>query len=322
MRQSFLQLAPEYRDYIWGGSRLRPGVFPTAEAWIVYEQDRIVNGPLAGKTLLEAVEEDALGILGTSVLAQAGEEARLRFPLLIKLLDCRDWLSLQVHPNDRQAVEIEGPGQFGKTEAWHVLEAEPAAKLVAGLKPGTTLAALEQAIQQEKVVDLVHYQEVHPGDTVFMPPGTIHALGPGLLIYEVQETSDWTYRVWDWGRPPSEKRPLHIAKSLAVADPAAAVQAEPAQSLAPWFSIRDGSVRVLATCEYFRLELLELGGQPLWQDTRLETFHALTLIEGEASIQSDHEQLVLQPFQTVLVPARQGRYFLSAKTARLLKSSV
>jgi mannose-6-phosphate isomerase len=205
---SFLKLTPSYRDYVWGGDRLRPGHYPTAEAWIVWEDDVIESGPLAGKTLGEAAKEYGTGLLGTKINSHAGT----RFPVLIKLLDCAQWLSLQVHPNNELAAELEGPGQSGKTEAWHILAAEPEAKLIAGLQPNTPPEELAESIRKGTVIDHVQYVNVKPGDTVFVPAGTLHALGPGLLVYEVQQTSDWTYRVYDWGRPATEKRPLHIEK--------------------------------------------------------------------------------------------------------------
>ena len=120
---SFLKLTPAYRDYVWGGDRLRPGHTPTAESWVVWEGDVIESGPLAGKTLGEAAQEYGEALLGEKTISRTGT----RFPLLIKLLDCAQWLSLQVHPNDQLAVELEGQGQFGKTEAWHVVAAHPAA---------------------------------------------------------------------------------------------------------------------------------------------------------------------------------------------------
>ena len=114
---SFLRLEPEYRDYVWGGGRLRPGIDPTAEAWVVWEEDRVRSGDLAGRTLGEISAQFGASLLGQRTVARTGK----RFPILIKLLDCAQWLSLQVHPNDKQAIELEGPGQFGKTEAWHIL---------------------------------------------------------------------------------------------------------------------------------------------------------------------------------------------------------
>ena len=112
---------------------MRPGIDPTAEAWVVWENDQIQSGPLAGKTLGDVARQFGAAMLGTKATSRTGT----RFPLLIKLLDCAQWLSLQVHPNDEQAIQLEGPGQFGKTEAWHILASEPDAKLVAGLQPNT-----------------------------------------------------------------------------------------------------------------------------------------------------------------------------------------
>jgi mannose-6-phosphate isomerase len=114
------KLTPTYRDYVWGGKRLRPEAEITAEAWVVYEEDRVADGPYVGKTLAEVAELEGEALLGRKAVALTGK----RFPLLIKLLDCAAWLSLQVHPNDEQAERLEGPGFFGKTEAWYVIEAE------------------------------------------------------------------------------------------------------------------------------------------------------------------------------------------------------
>jgi mannose-6-phosphate isomerase len=310
----FLILQPEYRDYVWGGSRLRPGVDPTAEAWMVYEQNKVLNHPFAARSLSELASEYGPDLLGSHPYSRTGR----RFPLLIKLLDCADWLSLQVHPDDQQAVELEGPGHFGKTEAWYVLEADPQARLVAGLKAGLSARQLEDAIRGGTILEHALTLDVQAGDTIFMPPGTIHALGPGLLIYEVQETSDLTYRVWDWGRPQTEKRRLHIEKSLEVARPDATAQVVPPPNLA------DGSQIILVQCPYFTLELLASQEKPIQADTKRESFHALTVIEGTSLLLSaDGAEIVLEKFQTALVPAGLGRYTIFPRgKARLLKSSV
>ena len=310
---SFLKLIPSYRDYVWGGERLRPGHSPTAEAWVVWEGDVIESGPLAGKTLGEVAAESGEALLGVKTMSRTG----VRFPLLIKLLDCAQWLSLQVHPNDPLAVELEGEGQFGKTEAWHIMEAEPGARLIAGLKPGTTPEGLAESIRNGTVIDHVQYVNVKTGETVFMPAGTLHALGPGLLVYEVQQTSDWTYRVYDWGRPATEKRPLHIEKSIR------ATHLDFTAPMIPLPETGDGTRRVLVESDYFTLELLSAISNTIELDTGGETFHAITVIDGRALLKAEDDRVELDKFQTVVVPAQARRYqFQPLGDCRALKADV
>ncbi len=312
-----LQLVPTYRDYVWGGQRLRPGQ-RTAESWVIFAEDRIASGPGVGLTLAQVAAANPLSLLGERAVASTGP----RFPLLIKLLDSVDWLSVQLHPDDALAAQLEGPGYFGKTEAWHVLDAAPGSQIIAGLRPGTTAEALAGAIRDGSIADWVATREVQPGDTIFMPPRTIHAIGPGLLLYEVQQSSDLTYRVFDWNRPPSPNRPLHIAKSLAVADPAAYPAVSPAPALA------DGATAVVAACPYFTLELIAGQSQPAVQDTAGQTFHALTVIEGAAAIvplagDAEGGPLVLNRYESAVVPAACGAYEIRPLSAyRILKASI
>jgi mannose-6-phosphate isomerase len=309
---SFLKLEPAYRDYVWGGDRLRPGHNPTAEAWVVWEGDRIESGPLSGKTLGDAASQYGQILLGKKTMAKTGN----RFPLLIKLLDCAQWLSLQVHPNDELAAKLEGTGQFGKTEAWHVLDAQPDARLIAGLKPDVSEKVLAASIRNGTIIDHVQYVPVTQGDTVFMPAGTMHALGPGLLIYEVQQTSDWTYRVYDWGRPQTETRKLHIEKSIE------ATRVDYAAPIIPLPAHEDGSKNSLIHCEYFILEMLSAETKTIDLNTQGESFHAITMIEGKAILQAGDQQVELGQFQTALVPAELGSYqFKPLGNCRALKSS-
>ena len=311
---SFLRLEPEYRDYVWGGGRLRPGIDPTAEAWVVWEEDRVRSGDLAGRTLGEISAQFGASLLGQRTVARTGK----RFPILIKLLDCAQWLSLQVHPNDKQAIELEGSGQFGKTEAWHILEAKPDARLIAGVKANTSPDLLAEAIRNRSVIEHVQYSDVSAGDTIFMPAGTLHALGPGLLLYEIQQSSDLTYRVYDWGRPETEKRSLHIEKSIQVTRADFSAQVKPAPVGG------DGSQQALVQCDYFSLELLSTVSNSIQLDTRAETFHAITMIEGRGLLQSGDERVELEKFQTVVVPADLGRYQFQPidGNCRALKASV
>lgn len=307
-----LRLAPEYRDYVWGGSRLRPEIVPTAEAWVIYEQDRIATGPLAGQTLAQVAGQYGEALLGRAAVARTGA----RFPLLIKLLDCAAWLSLQVHPNDEQAQRLEGPGHFGKTEAWYFIEAEPGAEILCGLQPGTSPETLAQAVRGGALLDHMRRLPVTAGDAVLILPGTIHALGPGLLVYEVQQTSDITYRVWDWNRPATEGRKLHIELSLAVSDPG--VQADLVHAAAQ----PAGGRQELVTSPYFRLEVLAGDGQPVALDTRGESFHTLTVIAGQAQVDGPGWSERLARFESAVVPAACGAYTLTPlQGGRILKAS-
>jgi mannose-6-phosphate isomerase len=305
----------QYHNRVWGGKYLKPEAEePVGEAWIVYEDDKVASGLHEGRTLAELAEEYREELLGRRVTSQTDA----RFPLLIKLLDCGEWLSLQVHPNDKQALELEGPGHFGKTEAWHVLEAEPGARLISGVKPGTQPGALAQAIRQGAVAELAEYIDVEKGDTILMHAGTVHALGPGLLIYEVQQTSDITYRIYDWDRPQTGSRKLHIEQSVAVSNPEMAGEVCHLPT-----SMRDSDRRQLVCCDYFTLEIMSAETNSIELDTGGETFHALTTIEGEMLVEGNGWSEQLGKYDSIVVPASAGAYTVKPLGRfRALKSSV
>jgi len=304
-------LEPQYHEYVWGGMQLRAGQ-KTAEAWIIHEGDRILSGPFLGMTLAEAVRVSGADLLGPGSLARTGN----RFPLLIKLLDCADWLSLQVHPNDEQAARLEGEGHFGKTEAWHILNASENAEILCGFRPGVTVEQIYQSVRDGTILEVIQHVPVRSGDTVFIPAGTIHALGPGLLVYEVQQTSDITYRVFDWNRPASAGRKLHIEQSLAVLNPEASGEPLP---LPPYC---DGGQECLVQCPYFKLELLTLEREMLHLDTKAGTFHILTVIDGIATITGNGWEMTINKYETIIVPAIAGKYTIHANgITRILKSS-
>ncbi len=313
---NLLQVTAEYRARTWGGRRLGPGdgATPIGEAWLVYEHNRVAGGPWAGRTLAEVVAAEPEQLLGAPVLARAGP----RFPLLLKLLDCADWLSVQVHPNDAQAAQLAGPGHLGKTEAWHILEAEPGARLMAGVQAGTTPEVIAAAIRQGTVLDQVQYHLVRAGDTVYIPAGTLHALGPGLFLYEIQQTSDLTYRIFDWNRPAGQGRALHIEESVIAVNPALAGETQPAPRLGP-----EDSQRVLDT-PYFALEVVTGARDVRPGDTRSArgaSFHVLTVVEGAAEVHSGGEQVTLNRFESVIVPAGAGAYEIRPLGAyRLLRA--
>jgi len=289
------------------------------EAWVSYGESVVAAGRLAGSTLSELAARFGAGLVGSA--AAAGEAVRdaAGWPLLIKLLDCADWLSIQVHPNDEQARRLAGPGESGKTEAWFVLEAEPGACILLGARPGVDATELASAIRQGRAGDVVAEVGLERGQAVLIPAGTLHALGPGLLLYEIQQQSDITYRAYDWGRPLSAGRSLHIEESVAVALPA--VAEAPRRPAAP-----SGSGLGLALqCPRFILELGRVeGGDSLSLRTDGSSFHVFTLVEGTAEALAGDERVRLARFETVLVPASAGEYRIRATDgpAAFLRASV
>ncbi len=286
------KLVPEYRDYVWGGQRLRPGQ-KTAEAWVVYENDVIVDGPLAGQTLAQAMQQVGAALVGSSLFLLAEQ----RFPLLIKLLDCADWLSVQVHPDDGQAQRLEGDGVSGKTEAWHVIDAMPGAELIAGVLPGVSQPRLLEALDEGRVLDVVQRRVVSAGDTVYVPAGTIHALGPGLLVYEVQQTADLTYRIYDWDRPVIDGRTLHVEKARKVVD----VNSGCFHHSLP--CLGDGQRAVLAMALHFRLDLLALQHQSITLPAGRGSFQTLTVTEGAVELVCGAQRMHLARLETAFIPA-------------------
>ncbi len=311
-----LRLQPALHVKVWGGRRLHtvlgkalPTDEPYGESWELHDTATVADGPLTGRTLGDLLREYGTDLIGT------GNDPADGFPLLAKLIDASEWLSVQVHPNDQQARELEGEPR-GKTEAWYVLAAEPGARLVIGVQPGTPAAVLARAIHDGRLHNLLVYAEVGVGDVLFTPAGTIHALGPGLLIYEIQQSSDTTYRLYDWGRVglDGQPRPLHIEKGLAVAN---------LETLPVIRRTGDSALPVvdIVQCSYFHTLLHQLNprnGARVALDTR-GRFHALTCIEGTATVEAGGVRVELAAGQTALVPACIGAYTLSG-TARVLRA--
>lgn len=315
MRQTLLPLAAEYRERVWGGQRLKAADPPVGEAWIAYGESRVSAGAYAGHTLDEIAAEYGAELLGEHV----AERYEWRIPLLVKLLDCADWLSVQVHPNDEQAARLVGPGAPGKTEAWHFLEAEPGATIYAGTKDGTTRETLTKAIREGFILEVARRLEVRTGETYLLPAGTLHSLGPGLLLYEVQQASDTTYRVYDWGRPSRAGRELHIEESVAVTDPRKSAVLAPTPRLEA-----TGAANVLS-CPHFALDLLRVAASSLKADTAGKSFHVLTVSAGTADVTNGGETVRLGRHETALVAGGARAYEISSvegTTTELLRASV
>ncbi|MBI5667036.1 MAG: class I mannose-6-phosphate isomerase [Chloroflexi bacterium] len=312
-----LLLQPVLHTRVWGGRRLEtvfhkplPTTQPYGESWEMHDTATVANGPLAGRTVAEVLKQYGHNLLGPD------HDPAVGMPLLVKFLDAADWLSIQVHPNDEQARQLEGEPR-GKTEAWYILAVEPGARLVVGVQPGTSRETMVEAIRDNALEGLLVYADVVAGDVLYIPAGTIHALGPGLLIYEIQQSSDLTYRLYDWGRLglDGQPRPLHVEKGVAVAN----VDSLPEIK----HTAGDGRPIVeIVNSPFFTTWLHQLNlrnGPRITLDTENRCFHILTCIEGAATVAAADVSIELSTGQTALIPASQGAYTLSGM-ARVLRS--
>jgi mannose-6-phosphate isomerase len=304
---------PQARERVWGGQRLQPHDPPIGEIWCAFGDSRLRDGAHAGETVGTLALSHGAAFLGDVVAARFPG----RFPLLIKLLDCADWLSVQVHPNDEQAQQLEGPGHFGKTAAWHFIAAAPGSTILAGTKAGITPAALADAIRTGRILDMSVSVAVHPGETYLLHAGTMHALGPAVVLYEVQQSSDLTYRVYDWDRPASAGRQLHIDQAVAVTDPRRQALRTSA-AISP-----DVPSTPAVRCSYFALDVLHVADSSAG-DTEGRSFHALTVKSGVVRVATSTEEVRLNRYETAIVAGSTGAYTIDAVAgpAAVLRASV
>ncbi len=297
----------------WGGRTLARFGFglpeaPIGEAHLTGAEARVATGPLAGLTLDELVRRDPDGVAGPLGLAALGREPR--FPLLVKLIDARDVLSVQVHPGDEEARPLGSPG---KTEAWHILDAEAASRLYLGLRdPGALDALARESRGGARTAHLLRAVPARAGETFLIPAGTIHALGEGVLVYEIQQPSGITYRFDDWGRVGLDGQPreLHIEESLAVAKPAYQPRPIEPVTIGPGRSL-------LTACRYFALERLQLtAGQSVTLDHGGSPA-VITLLDGEGTVEAASASLPVRPGETIVVTARDLPTNLSSAQAGL-----
>jgi len=293
---------------IWGGDTLGPWLGldnpppQLAESWQVYEHNRIVGGPFDGRTLADLTTEHGAALVGTRSFERYGAD----FPLLAKFIDAADDLSVQVHPDDTYAHSVEAASGFhGKTEAWYILRAAPGADLIHGLAAPSDREHFAAAVGDGTLMQLLRRVAVAPGDAVFVPAGTVHAISGGIMLFEIQQKSDLTYRVYDYDRRDAQGnlRELHLERALDVID----YGAPPPAKVAPQ-ALGDGRT-LLVTCPYFAMERWEISRSSAWE-TQPTSFVILTAIEGAAELDWGDGVLELRRGESVVLPASLGDYQL------------
>lgn len=309
-----LRLKASLHETIWGGRRLeRDGwkQLPAndvsiGESWETELHTLVQNGSYADQSLGKVVEELGSSLLGT----QAEKIFGRRFPLLAKFIDANAQLSVQVHPNDDYARQYEG-GKLGKTEFWYILAAEPDARIVYGFKAPTSREAVAQAINDVQLEQLLHEETVQAGDVIFVPAGTVHAIGKGVLLYELQEYSDVTYRLYDYGRLTASGTPreLHIDRSLEVSfyEVPRRIKVHPV-NISNHDHYED---RCLVACQYFVARELLLNDRSMFDGTTTSSCIILTCLGDYAEVrygdQSGQSEQI-QRGETMILPATLGTF--------------
>lgn len=298
-----LLLKPPVKDYLWGGTKLKEeyGLETdkeiSAEGWMLSchkdGSDVVINGELAGKTLPQVLE-----IWGNDALGQNAAKFSY-FPILIKLIDAKQSLSVQVHPDDEYALRVEG--EYGKTEMWYVVDCEEGASLIYGFKDDVTTEELEKRIKDNTLTEICNYVPVKKGDLFFITAGTLHAIGGGILIAEVQQNSNSTYRVFDFGRLGADGKPreLHIEKALDVTK--TVKPTIPYGNVGKITEYDYGTERELASCDLFTAKIIKLKGKT--QIYCKESFVSLVVLDGEITVRFDGGEIEAKKGSSIFVPA-------------------
>ncbi len=312
-----IRLKASLHETIWGGRRLEQtglkdlpeGDVAVGEAWETEVSTIAQNAPYTGKTLGELVEELGKQLLGDDAIAIFGP----RFPLLAKFIDANARLSVQVHPNDDYAATYEH-GKLGKTEFWYILDTAPGASIMHGFQTSTTSSAVQEAIAQVRLEELIHEEPVAPGDVVFVPAGTVHAIGSGILLYELQEYSDVTYRMYDYGRRDThgQLRELHVERSLDVSryEPSSRIKMQPVTLV----DTPEYVDRCLVGCRYFVTREILLRSR--MEGETSGSCVILSSLGADLSIHYGHELADSEPLtrgQTLVLPADLGSYTIEGQ---------
>ena len=298
-----LKFKPIFKDKIWGGRKIKEqlgldfGTLPNCgEVWLLSglwdEQSDVANGDFEGDEINDLVETFMGDLVGESVFDKYGEQ----FPLLLKIIDANDWLSVQVHPDDELA-EKRGLGN-GKTEMWYVMQADKDAELVMGFNREMTRMDYVKVMKSNTLRDVLNYEKVEAGDVFFIPAGRVHALGPDIMVAEIQQTSDTTYRIYDWDRinEAGMSRELHIPQSVEAID-----FNIPDQYKIEVQDVMNKTVPVV-DCQYFVTNLLQLQGEMEKDYSNLDSFVILLCTEGIFSLVWENGAVFVKQGECVLIP--------------------
>ncbi len=322
MRLYPLKFHPILKDRIWGGSRLKSVLRKplekdgVGESWEVSgvpgDVSIIANGPLAGRTLTNILEEQAVQLMGKSVVDRFGKE----FPILIKFIDANQDLSIQVHPDDELAMAKHKSN--GKTEMWYIMDAEEDASLIIGFNREVTPEEYKTSLEENKVAELLQYEGISEGDAFFIGSGRIHAIGAGVLLAEIQQTSDITYRVFDYNRKDKngQLRELHTDLALDALD------FRKTDDYIIQYPKKDNVDNRMVSCPYFTTNYLQLTETYNTDLSQRDSFTILMCVDGEAAVSNEEGEVSIKKGETVLIPASSAKLSIKNKGVKLLEITV
>ncbi|MBT8185601.1 MAG: class I mannose-6-phosphate isomerase [Eudoraea sp.] len=313
-----LKFHPILKERLWGGTKLASVLGKelqndtTGESWelsgVAGDVSVVCNGPLAGSTLTSLINKDAVSLLGQDVVKRFGTE----FPILIKFIDAKKDLSIQLHPDDKLARERHG--SFGKTEMWYIMDAEEDAELIIGFKTDVTKEDYIKSLEENTITDLLHYQKVNTGDTFFINTGKIHAIGAGILLAEIQQTSDITYRIYDFNRKDKNGNLRELHTDLALD----AIDFEKKEDFHINYSNEKEVLNPLVHCPYFKTDFLNLSTDFTQDLSGKDAFVIYMCVEGAALIANDEGEVNIKKGETVLISADTKTMQIRTRGAKLL----
>ena len=314
-----LKFIPIYKEYLWGGNKLKEVLqkdvktTTASESWELSGVEGNVsvasNGELQGKTLQELIDTYKEELLGASIYKRFGN----KFPILIKFIDAKLDLSVQLHPND--ALAKERHNSFGKTEMWHVMQADPGSKLIVGFKETLTKEEYLEHLENGQLLEILNQEEVKAGDTYFINTGKVHAIGAGILLAEIQQTSDVTYRIYDYERKDKDGNTRELHTELAVD----AIDYQKKDDFKVNYGTEYNSSNNMVTCDYFITNYLNVVGTFVKQLVNRDSFTIYICVDGQAQIKVGENIEKLAQGETILIPATINEISISAKDAKILE---
>jgi mannose-6-phosphate isomerase len=316
-----LKFKPVFKEKIWGGQKIRTSLgldftplTNCGEAWALSGvsgcQTVVANGFLEGNELNELLEIYMDELVGEKVFRQYPGE----FPILVKFIDANDWLSIQVHPDD--ALAAQRNIGHGKTEMWYILDAEPDAALITGFNRKMDAATYLRFLEEKRLKEVLNFEKVHKDDVFFIPAGRVHALGPGILLAEIQQTSDTTYRIYDWDRLDADgkSRELHLEEALG------AIDFKHVDSYRTTYRQSLNKASTLVDCPFFTTNLLDADRETAKDYSSLDSFVIYLCVAGKGEIRSGDVTVPLTPGEVVLLPAvTEGVFVLPEPNIKILE---